>query len=74
MKTKVKFYRDSGGVFAYFPDEIHHGQTRVCYAHVGQYSACHPDYLTECKPVKPEVAADLIEELKSIGYDLEIQP
>lgn len=71
-KTKVKFYKDESGIFAYFPEEMHSGENRVCYSHVGQHSSCHPDYLQECEQVSTEAAKDLIEELESIGYKLEI--
>ena len=71
-KTVVQFYTDDDGrVFAYFPKETHHAEFKTCYAHIGQHSACHPDYIKECKPATDY--KDLFEELESIGYNLEIQ-
>lgn len=84
-KTKVLFLIDKPedeftgdnergtlGVFAYFPEEIHHGESKICYAHLGQHSACHPDYAKECKLATPEQYEPLRQELESIGYNLKI--
>lgn len=43
--------------------------TMTSYAHVGQHSAACMDYVRECKPAKPHEYADLLGELKAIGYD-----
>lgn len=75
--TKVKFYAQPGGeILAYFPDEPYYSpetnndhRTRTCYAHVGQHSACHPDYLKKCRLAAPEEFVDLLAELKGQGYD-----
>jgi hypothetical protein len=77
MKTKVLFLieqeEDCDDVFAYFPEEVHNGIIMTCYAHIGQHSACHPDYARDCKEATPEQYNDLKEELeKSVGYELEI--
>ena len=74
-KTKVIFLleRDEPKtVFAYFPELEHNGITRVCYAHVGQHSGCHPDYAKECKEASVKQYLDLYEELLSIGYNLKV--
>jgi hypothetical protein len=84
--TKVKFFleRDfdendketfaENHVFAYFPNEMYSydGITRSCYAHIGQHSACHPDYAKECKEATKEQYQDLKAELESIGYKLKV--
>lgn len=76
--TGVTFYleRDCEGneVFAYFPNEMYDttGILRSCYAHIGQHSGCHPEYLKGCKKATPEQYNDLKTELESIGYNLEI--
>jgi hypothetical protein len=72
-------------VFAYFPNEKYYGdgetlaheysfdlRMRTCYAHIGQHSACHPNYASECKEASPDEFKPLMEELESIGYDLNI--
>jgi hypothetical protein len=68
---KVQFYieQETGQPMAYFPDQIHNGKLRVCYAHIGQHSSCDPEYLKECKEATPQEYGPLLEELKSIGYD-----
>lgn len=75
MKTKVKFLieKDSeNDVWAFFPEEIAHDYFLTCYAHIGQHSACHPDYAKECKEANYDQYSDLKKELESIGYKLEI--
>jgi hypothetical protein len=63
-------------VFAYFPQDmdytLQNPDLRGCYAHIGQHSACHPDYARECKEASPDEFKPLMEELESIGYDLNI--
>lgn len=73
---KVKFYIDSFGLFAYFPDEHYHHEGHpeyknvfTSYAHVGQHSGCHKDYLKGKKLASPEQYNDLLNELKGQGYD-----
>lgn len=80
-KTKVLFLieRDkdteaTGIVFAYFPDNTYNAKDRTnfSYAHIGQHSACHPDYAKECSKATPEQYKDLKKELESIGYNLDV--
>jgi hypothetical protein len=81
MKTKVKFLvheslepNDPHDVFAYFPEETaDQHNNKLSYAHIGQHSACHPDYAKESRAATPEEYKDLYNELvNSVGYDLEI--
>ncbi len=73
--TKVKFYIDKDSeILAYFPTEVFDSKgNKACYAHIGQHSACSPGYVQSLKPASPDQYADLLQELKNIGYnDLEI--
>lgn len=75
--TLVKFYINEieNDLFAFFPQlNYNHlsNDTKTCYANVGQHSACHKDYLKECKEATKTQYHDLASELKSIGYDLKI--
>ena len=71
--VKVKFYKDTeSDVFAYFPMMFEIDNFKLCYAHVGQHSVCHPDYLKECKIATRHEYKELREELESIGYKLNI--
>jgi len=85
IKTKVLFLleiSDEPGkydVFALFPEEHayhkdhpRHKTTFMCYAHIGQHSACSTDYYKNCPPATPEQYKDLKTELESLGYNLEI--
>jgi hypothetical protein len=59
-------------LFAYFPEEIHNGEFRTAYSHIGQHSSAHPDYAKESRQASPEEYADLKAELEGIGYNLEV--
>jgi len=86
FKTKVLFLMEKQGEeqdesaadsLAYFPEILHNEKISkdrfTCYSHVGQHSSCHSDYVTRwCKEATKEQAADLMAELESIGYNLEI--
>lgn len=43
------------------------------YAHVGQHTEVHPDYLTDKKPARPKQYKDLKRELEGLGYYVEIE-
>lgn len=73
--TKVKFYNEAEGVFAVFPNEYWNGfnnGTVTCYAHIGQHSACHTDYLKQCTIARKEEYEPLRRELESIGHKFHI--
>lgn len=60
-------------LFAYFPDDVHHGDYRTGYSHVGQHSAVHPDYASESREATPEEYQELKAELENqVGYNLEV--
>lgn len=79
-KTKVLFLinnndPDNDEVFAYFPDDNHDvsGEYKTSYSHIGQHSACHPDYAKESRLATPEEYSDLKNELENqVGYELDI--
>ena len=75
--TRVEFLvnekdPENPDLFAYFPDEVHHGDFRTAYSHVGQHSSAHPAYAKESRPATPEEYAPLKTELESLGYNLEV--
>jgi len=86
MKTKVKFlvhrepkYFDHPAeeVFALFPEiydnELVYEKTMLtCYAHVGQHSSCHIDFVDESREATLKEYLTLKEELISLGYKLDI--
>lgn len=43
------------------------------YAHVGQHSAMSPEYLRDTTPAREDEYRELLDELTSIGYILEIR-
>jgi len=68
--TRVKFYIIKGEVLAYFPDiDGENKGNKTCYAHIGQHSACHPDYLKKGRLAHPDEYNDLLNELRGQGYD-----
>lgn len=67
----VVFYIDQDGeVLAYFPEEDGDSKgNKTCYAHMGQHSACSPDYVKDLEKATAEEYAALAKELKGQGYD-----
>ena len=74
-------------VFAYFPDENYYSEgnigyggvtkenwqeMKVSYAHIGQHSSCHINYILQCKKATKEQYNDLYNELIGIGYILNV--
>ncbi len=78
--TKVKFLYEKmiKDVFAYLPEMVHsfngyRPDNMTCYSHVGQHSACHPDYANECREAPINEYWPLLQELIGQGYnDLQI--
>lgn len=82
-KTKVLFliedqYETKDGqtiteVLAVFPNTYEKSGFLMCYAHLGQHSYAHTDYLKGLKPAMEEQYKSLKEELENIvGYNLQI--
>lgn len=69
-ETPVLFRWSDGEVTAVFPTipADNSGRLMTCYAHIGQHSACHPAWLRDTRPAKPEEYADLKRELESAPY------
>lgn len=69
--TTVKFLHEKDGlsIFAYFPELVHNGKYMTCYAHVGQHSACNPEYAAECKEASFNQYYELLRELIGQGYN-----
>jgi hypothetical protein len=74
MKTKVKFlyHEENEDLMAYFPCEEFSEGYKTSYSHIGQHSACHPNYAKECREATMLEYLDLFNELQSIGYRLEL--
>jgi hypothetical protein len=79
MATLVKFRKHpiTGDLYAYFPQlrfsfNGYRPDNKTAYSHVGQHSACHPDYEKESRPATPFEYMELKQELESIGYTLKI--
>jgi len=75
--TKVMFLvnekdPEDSDLFAYFPEEIHNGEFRTAYSHIGQHGSAHPKYAEESREATPEEYQDLKAELEGIGYNLEV--
>ena len=53
---------------------VNRPDTCTCYAHMGQHSSCHIDYIMEkCVGASPDEYADLLRELTGpIGYDVKV--
>jgi predicted nucleic acid-binding Zn finger protein len=72
MKTEVIFRKEDGDVVAFMPYDIADLNGNItCYAHIGQHSAASLEYYRTTKPTKEY--SDLLNELQSIGYDVQIR-
>ena len=70
--TKVIFRKfKEGDIIALFPELPGTNDPYTCesYMHVGQHSSASIDIVSITKPAKPDEYADLLAELKRIGYD-----
>ena len=73
-KTDVKFLVNENDLFAFFPNENYDNGNllKSAYSHIGQHSACCEDYAEASRPATQSERKDLITELQSIGYNLNI--
>ena len=70
----VIFRADRGGITAVFPTEPgdYSGNSMMCYAHVGQHSSCSFGWYHITHAATPADYADLLAELKRIGYKIKV--
>lgn len=61
-------------LFAYFPNENYDskGLLKTSYSHIGQHSACSPEYAAESRKATQKEYEGLKQELEQIGYLLNI--
>lgn len=71
IDVHFRIFKD-GQVTAVFPYEIESHTDVLCYSHVGQHSVCSNDYVHISKPVKDNSYIPLMNELKNIGYELNV--
>ena len=74
-KTPVVFRKWSDGeIIALFPTIPDTPQFCSSYMHVGQHSGAHySGVIQSTEPATPQEYADLLAELESIGYNLDIR-
>ena len=76
MKTKTIFRKfPEGDIIALFPEIPGTNEYWTCqsYQHIGQHGACDTIGITMItKPATKEESAGLFNELKRIGYDMEM--
>lgn len=75
MKIKVIFRKFlNGEIIALFPEEINYHNNMVgSYMHIGQHGdADYKGIITDTQPATNGEYNDLLRELESIGYDLQI--
>ena len=70
-EEKVLFVWFQKELVALFPELIHNDNYIVSYSHIGQHSGACPSLLKE-KRAKKEEYKDLLNELKNIGYIMEV--
>jgi len=77
--TLVTFYKERDAetgetnIMAYFPLEtFDRAGNKASYAHLGQHSACSPDYVKDLPIATKKEYTELLNELKSLGYNLKV--
>lgn len=61
-------------VFPTLPGTVGDNDSMMCYAHIGQHSACSTGWYREnTRAANPEEYAPLARELESIGYVLDVR-
>lgn len=74
MQTVIFRKFKDGEIIALFPYEIWHRTDIMSYLHIGQHgAACYNGVVRTTKPAKPNEFKDLYNELKQIGYKLEVK-
>ena len=68
----VNEYTEQTEIIAYFPLEKFDNLNNTCYAHLGQHSACSPDYVKDLPLATKKEYTELLNELESIGYNLKV--
>ena len=70
--TQVQFRKFKGEIIAVFPYEIFRGTLVNSYAHLGQHSGCMANINNVSKPATEQEYKPLLNELESIGYNLQV--
>ena len=74
QKSKVIFRKFKNEILAIFPYFVNNYNGDVtCYAHLGQHSDCDYNYVIKnSQPINKPKKLPLYNELKSIGYNLQV--
>jgi len=70
IKVKFVYTKEHDEVTAVFIDE--NTEFPDCYAHIGQHSICCKEWIDEQKKATKKQYQPLLQELKNIGYNVEI--
>jgi len=72
--TLVTFYKEADGdIMAYFPlERFDMAGNRASYAHIGQHSACSPEYVKDLPLATEKEYRSLHSELEQLGYKLKV--
>lgn len=68
-----KDVKNNNEIIAFMPYDFVNWQGEfTCYAHIGQHSQTNYAYYLQCKPATYNEYKDLLQELKQIGYDVQV--
>ena len=70
--TQVQFRKFKGEIIAVFPYEVWNSTDVASYMHVGQHSGCYWGINYYSKPATEQEYKPLLNELESIGYNLQV--
>ena len=75
-KPRKEFGEEGGDIIALFPtipSDTDNYYNVLSYQHIGQHSGASPDIVADTVPATPSEYADLMKELRSVGYrDLKV--
>ena len=74
IDVQFLFNEKEQDLFAFFPNEIFDINGNKCsYSKIGQHSACSEEYANESRKANFHEYKDLYIELRSIGYNINVQ-
>ena len=73
-KVDIRFYyhSDNNDLFAFFPNVKETRNSYLCYSHIGQHATCTYGYVLDCREATKDEYKSLVNELESLGYNLNI--
>jgi len=72
VEKRGPFRDEITAVFPTLPADAHRNNM-ICYAHIGQHGSCSWGWYCKTRAARSEEYADLLRELESIGYRVDVK-